>query len=253
MTSGNGAGEIGGEVFGRVSSIQTLGTLDGPGVRFVAFLQGCPLRCVYCHNPETWKPGEGREMSARGLVQAALKYRAYIAPPGGVTLSGGEPLLQPEFVSEVIRLCHEAGLHVAVDTSGHTGADGGGRLPEVPAESDLVLLDIKFTTEAQYRLHTGGSLQTALQTLEFLERRRVPVWVRQVIVPGLNDSEENILRLKALTSPFACVRKIELLPFSKLSLHKYERLSLQFPLRDTPQCPPETVRRLEALLSGNMD
>lgn len=231
---------------GNIHSIQTLGTLDGPGVRCVIFLQGCPLRCLYCHNPDTWEQAGGTQMDTRKVLEKVLRCKAYFGKDGGVTVSGGEALLQPEFVTELFTLCQEQGVHTALDTSGCILNEQVLRLLDV---CDLCLLDVKACREEAYRALCGGSLNQTLRFLQTLEDKKIPVWIRQVVVPGQNDKPEDIEKLKALVSPFGCIEKIELLPFRKLCATKYERLGIPFPLAQTPEAEESDVARLQALLT----
>lgn len=218
---------------GFVHSFESLGTLDGPGVRCVVFLQGCPLRCVYCHNPDTWDKTKGTVFSAEEVVRRVSRYRAYFGESGGITVSGGEPLLQAEFVTTIFRLCREAGIHTVLDTSGH-GANAANLMPLLQ-ETDMVLLDVKMTTEQDYAEKTGGSLRQAMDFLSLLERQRIPVWIRQVVVPGITDSQENLFRLADLLADKECVQKVEFLPFRKLCKEKYDQLQIPFPLDRVPE------------------
>ena len=180
---------------GRVHSIQSMGTLDGPGVRFVVFLQGCPLRCGCCHNPDTWKYDGGKEYSADELIARALRYREYFGEDGGITVSGGEPLLQADFVKELFALAHQNGINTCLDTSGCILNDKARDLLSV---TDRVLLDIKYTTDALYREHVGCPIDTPLAFLDYLEEKGIPTTLRQVIIPTKNDCESNILALKEI-------------------------------------------------------
>ena len=218
---------------GQIHSIQSLGTLDGPGVRCVVFLQGCPLRCIYCHNPDTWNPSGGVNMTPQEVFEKIKRYRSYYGSEGGVTVSGGEPLMQSAFVTELFTLCRQSGIHTAIDTSGH-GADLKG-LDSLLAVTDLVLLDVKMTTEDAYRQNIGGSLSKTLQMLDLLEENKIPVWIRHVVVPGVTDSEENLERLAKLLSGKRCIQKVEFLPFRKLCKEKYQQLGIDFPLADTDE------------------
>lgn len=225
-----------GSVTGRVSAIQTLGTLDGPGVRFVAFLQGCPLRCACCHNPETWAPAGGKEYTAGRLVEEAERYRTYFGAQGGITLSGGEPLWQPDFTAAVFRLCRERGIHTCLDTSGC----GGEHTEAVLEQTDYCLLDVKYATDELYKKYTGGSIIQPTDLLKQLERRHIPTRIRQVTIPGLNDTPEQVDALVKLTEPYTCITEWELLPFRTLCREKYDRLGIRFRLADTPE-PSETT------------
>ena len=233
------------EIKGNISSFQSMGTLDGPGVRFVAFTQGCPLRCACCHNPETWSVNGGTVYTADEVVNRALKYKEYFGKTGGITLSGGEPLLQPEFTAEIFKLCRENGISTCLDTSGcEPLADF------VLDYTDYCLLDIKYTTDEQYKKYVGCRLSIPLDFLKRLNDRNIPTRIRQVIIKGLNDTPESIKRLNELVSPYKCVREIELLPFRKLCVSKYEKLGLDFPLKETPETTQEEINALQKLCNA---
>lgn len=227
---------------GRISSCESLGAVDGPGIRFVVFFQGCPLRCVCCHNPETWDVKGGQVVTVEQLLKQLFRYRSYFGTEGGITASGGEPLLQSEFVAELFSRCKEAGISTALDTSGCCWYPAVERLLEV---TDLVLLDVKYMNEEDYRRYTGGSFAQTLRFLDALEQRNLPTWLRQVVIPSLNDSKESVDKLRALAQTYHCVKKAELLPFRKLCLSKYETMGLTFPLADFPECTPEHIKELE--------
>ena len=233
---------------GRVHSIQSLGTVDGPGVRAVIFTAGCPLRCIYCHNPDTWDMGSGEVWEADALAERVLRLYPYIKG-GGVTLSGGEPCVQARFLCEVSRILKDRGLHIALDTSGAVYNDDVRALLELV---DLVLLDVKFTDENAYKRNTGASLSQVLGFLDRLEGLGKEVWIRHVAVPGVNDGEESIKALARLIKPYRCVKKTELLPFKKLCLEKYEGLGIPFPLRDTPQMSAERIKELERVFENEL-
>jgi pyruvate formate lyase activating enzyme len=222
-----------------------MGAVDGPGLRSVIFLQGCPLRCAYCHNPETWSASGGTEISLEDLVAKIERYRSYIQKDGGVTVSGGEALLQWDFVSRLFQALQEKGYHTALDTSGAGDLDGARK---VLANTDLVIADLKFTDPQLYKRYCHGDLQQVYDFLALTAQMQIPLWIRQVIVPGLNDTPESVLALKAIASTYPNLKKIELLPFRKLCEGKYRELGLPFPLADTPDCPPDTVKSLEQLL-----
>lgn len=231
---------------GFVHSIQSFSTLDGPGIRAVVFLYGCPLRCIYCHNPDTWKTNGNEPVSPHTLVSKLLRFSPYIKS-GGVTFSGGEPLMQAEFITECAHILHDHNMSVAIDTSGAVYNDSVECMLGV---TDMVLLDIKFTNEEDYRKYTGGSLQKTMSFLEKLERRNIPVWIRHVVVPGLNDNRDDILELKKLTNKFSVVEKIDLLPFRKLCTSKYEELGIEFALKDTAELSDEKLKELEDVLKN---
>ncbi|MGI5893177.1 MAG: pyruvate formate-lyase-activating protein [Candidatus Merdivicinus sp.] len=227
---------------GRIHSIQSLGTVDGPGVRSVVFMQGCPLRCGYCHNPDTWDPKGGELQEASAVFSQIARFRPYFGTEGGITVSGGEPLLQAEFVTELFRLCKSNQLHTALDTS---GCIWNSAVAELLTATDLVLLDIKMTTDAEYRQNIGCSLEQPLFFLNMLENKQIPVWIRHVIVPGLTDLPENLQRLHALIDHFSCIQKVEFLPFRKICLTKYQTMQIPFPFEAYPAAKTELVEQLQ--------
>lgn len=233
------------DVKGRVHSIQSMGTLDGPGVRFVAFLQGCCLRCKCCHNPDTWDIQSGVEYTPKQLVDKALRFREYFAEEGGITLSGGEPLLQAEFAHEVFRLCHKNGINTCLDTSGVRLDDD---IKKLLLETDRVLLDIKYTDDALYEENVGCSYKLPLAFLDYLDKQKIVTTIRQVIIPGYNDNKENIDRLKNLADSHKCVDKIELLPFKKICQTKYDNMNIEFPFADVPTPDKKKMDELNNML-----
>ena len=216
---------------GKIHSIQSLGTVDGPGVRTVVFMQGCPLRCGYCHNPDTWDPNAGETADTAEVFAKIKRFRPYFGPEGGVTVSGGEALLQPDFVRELFTLCKNEGIHTALDTSGCLWNEKVEGLLEV---TDLVLLDIKMTTDADYREYIGCSLEKPLFFLGKLEEKGIPAWIRHVVVPGLTDAPENIRRLRDLLKGYSYIQKVEFLPFHKICVPKYEKMGIPFPFDRFP-------------------
>ncbi len=233
------------KIKGRIHSVQSLGTLDGPGVRFVVFMQGCNLRCGCCHNPDTWSMSVGTEYRADEIAAKATGYKEYFGEKGGITVSGGEPLLQADFVGELFRICHSRGINTCLDTS---GSICGEHTPSLLDVTDRVLLDIKYTTDEKYKKYVGCGIDKPLAFLDELEKRKIPVTVRQVIIPTLNDGENDIAELKALLKGYECVDKIELLPFRKICAVKYENMGIDFPFADIPTPSAEKMRTLESLL-----
>lgn len=227
---------------GYIHSLQSLGTVDGPGVRAVVFGEGCPLRCAYCHNPDTWESRTRDAVEHTELAERIIRLYPYIKD-GGVTFSGGEPCVQAEFFAELAKILRERGLHIALDTCGEIFTPAVEELLDVV---DLVLLDVKMTTEADYRRYTGGSLGKVMSTLARLDAFRKEVWIRHVVVPGINDTKEDIARLAALIKGYRCVTKVELLPFKTLCREKYKNLGIPFPLEDTEAMPRERLAELEA-------
>ena len=229
---------------GRIHSIQTMGAVDGPGIRAVVFLKGCPLRCVYCHNPDTWDASQGEEVSSDFVSQKILRLKNFYLK-GGVTVSGGEPLLQGAFVNDLFKTMHENGLHTALDTSG-VGTDENIHL--ALENTDLVLCDLKFPTESLYKAHTGASLNSVLAFLDIVKQKNIPLWIRHVVVPGLTDTEENIREIARISKSYENLQKIELLPFKKMCITKYEAMGIPFPLINTPECRKEQIDYLNTLL-----
>lgn len=230
---------------GRVHSIQSMGTLDGPGVRFVIFTQGCPLRCKCCHNPDTWERDGGTLYSPNELVKRALRFREYFGEDGGVTVSGGEPLWQAAFVAELFRLCHKEELHTCLDTSGCFLTPA---VKTVLSHTDRVLLDIKYTTEADYRAYVGCEMSAPMAFLDYLAEKNIPTTLRQVMIPTVNDTEEQVLSLGRIAAAHANVDKVELLPFRKICQTKYDQLGIPFPFAHLPEPTKAQMQRLEQLL-----
>lgn len=229
----------------RVHSFQSLGTVDGPGVRFVVFLQGCNLRCKCCHNPDTWNLSGGTEFSAEQIVEKAEKYKEYFGKEGGITLSGGEPLIQTNIAIEIFSICRQKGINTCLDTSGSVINEDTKKLLKF---TDRVLLDIKYTNDEQYRQNVGCSLDAVLEFLKLLNEMQIPTTLRQVIIPTVNDSKENILKLKAIAKSHPCVDKIELLPFRKICQTKYDNMGIKFPFGDLPTPTPAQMAELNELL-----
>ncbi len=235
---------------GRVHSIQSLGTVDGPGVRFVVFLQGCHLRCKCCHNPDTWTCEGGTEYTPDQIVGKARRYREYFGKDGGITLSGGEPLLQPDFCRAVFAGCHQEGINTCLDTSGSVLNDA---VKTVLAETDRVLLDWKYTSNQEYTGYVGCDMDRVEAFLTYLDKQSIPTTLRQVIIPTVNDTEENIHRLKAVARQHPCVDKVELLPFRKICQTKYDDLGIDFPFGHLPEPTAGQMAKLNEQLSNQTE
>lgn len=236
---------ISGVIKGRVHSFQSLGTLDGPGVRFVVFMQGCPLRCACCHNPDTWEINAGTEYDSDEILKKVVRFKDYFGEQGGITVSGGEPLLQADFIKELFIKCKDNGINTCIDTSGCILNDC---VKEMLCFTDRVLLDIKYTSDESYRRYVGCSYDAVVKFLSYLDSQGIAATLRQVIIPGLNDNKENILKLKELSQMYACVDKVELLPFKKICQVKYDKMNLEFPLRDTPVPDGNIMKTLKSYL-----
>ena len=238
---------------GRIHSFESFGTVDGPGIRFVVFLQGCPLRCQYCHNPDTWKTG-GKEYTAQEIAQRAWKYRNYFGEKGGVTVTGGEPLLQIDFVTELFTLLKEMGMHTCVDTSGFTFrakdvscVEKHKKLLDV---TDLVLLDIKHIDDEACKKLTGQSNENTLAFARFLSDNDTPVWIRQVLVPNITDNDDSLKRTRAFIDTLKTVERVEVLPYHTMGVVKYEKLGIEYPLQGVQAPSTERVENAKRILCG---
>ncbi len=222
---------------GTVHSVETFGTLDGPGVRYVLFLQGCSLRCRYCHNPDTWRMKGKNVTDSESVVKEILSYRSFIAK-GGVTLSGGEPLMQPAFALDIIQRCKKEGLHTAIDTSGSVPLE---RTKAVIDEVDLVLLDIKSLDDKQSFSLTGMGNANTLATLEYCESIGKKVWLRHVLVPGWTLDRIRLEELATYLKGFSCIEVVELLPYHRMGQFKWEQLGLTYSLKDINEPGPKEL------------
>lgn len=215
---------------GFIHSHESFGTVDGPGIRYVIFTQGCPLRCKYCHNADTWKKEDAKMIETpEETFLEICKYKNYIKN-GGVTITGGDPLTQPEYVKELLKLCKNEGIHTAIDTSGYIFND---RVKECLEYTDLVLLDIKSIDPVQYKDLTGVELAPTLNFANYLKEIKKPMWIRHVVVPGITDNDELLNRLADYLIGFDNLEKIEILPYHSLGEYKWEKLGLEYLLRDT--------------------
>ena len=229
---------------GRILTVESMGLVDGPGIRTVVFFRGCALRCLFCHNPESWSR-EGEETEASELMRRILRFRPYFERSGGgVTASGGEPLLQPEFLLELFTLCKKEGIHTCLDTA---GVGDPTHFPAILGVTDLVLYDVKAVTPEGYRAMTGGDIAVTERFQAALREARTPVTVRQVVVPGISDSAEYMTALKDYVAKnIPTARGVELLPYHKAGVHKYGALGLSDPLSGVPQMDKEETLRLQA-------
>lgn len=240
---------------GMVHSIESFGLVDGPGVRFVLFLKGCALRCRYCHNPDTWCPGGGKAMEAREALDRALRCKPYWKENGGITVSGGEPLLQPDFLLEFFQLAKAAGVHTALDTAGQPFREDEAYLTEfdkLMEYTDLVILDIKAMDPARHKALTGKTNENILAMARHLSDIGKPMWIRHVLVPGLTDGEEELLALRDFLGELKTVERFELLPYHTLGLSKWEGLGLSCPLQGFLPPTAEEMERAYALVGMPM-
>ena len=236
---------------GRIHSVETFGSVDGPGVRFLIFLQGCRMRCRYCHNADTWKTDGGEPMSADELLDRAERYRAYWGESGGITVSGGEPLLQLDFLTELFEKAKRRGINTCVDTAGQPFSreepffSKFKRLCEV---CDLFLVDIKHIDPEAHRALTGFSNENILDMLRFLSERKKPVWIRHVLVPGLTDDDAALRRTRQFIDTLGSVERVEVLPYHSMGAFKWRELGLDYPLGDTLPPSKERIQNAENIL-----
>ena len=235
----------------KIHSFESFGTVDGPGVRFVVFLQGCPLRCLYCHNPDTWDMHAAKEYSVEEVFQQISKYYNYIED-GGVTISGGEPLLQIDFVIELFKKLKEVGLHTCIDTSGITFQEDSFQMMKkfqtLLKYTDLFLLDIKQIDNKKHHILTGSGNERVKKFLSFLNEHKKSVWIRYVLVPGYSDDVQDIQHLHEFLQPFDNIEKIEVLPYHTLGITKYESMGLEYPLKDVSSPTKEVIKRTKEIL-----
>lgn len=228
---------------GIINSFQSLGTLDGPGLRYVIFMQGCPLRCINCHNPETWSLS-GDKYDLNDVYSKIMRYKNYICNQGGVTISGGEPLMQWEFVADLFSRLQKANIHTALDTSG-IGDIAGAK--EVLKHTDLVICDLKFSTREGYLKNCNADMRCVLDFMKQTEEAGIPLWVRHLIIPEINDNDSSISSIIKIAKGYKNLEKIEFLSFKKTCIHKYEELGLTFPLEQKDECSNTLIEKLTRL------
>lgn len=228
---------------GRIHSIESFGSVDGPGVRFIVFLKGCHMRCQFCHNPDTWDMNSGEIKTADELLSQALRYKSYWKKGGGITVSGGEPLLQLDFLIEFFTKAKAKGVHTTLDTSGNPFTREEpffSKFNELMKVTDLVLLDIKQINEAEHKILTGWSNKNILDMAEYLSEINKPVWIRHVLVPGGSDNDEQLIKLDEFIKTLKNVDRVQVLPYHSLGTFKWEELGIDYPLKDV--LPPTKDR-----------
>ncbi|MDD5165832.1 MAG: pyruvate formate-lyase-activating protein [Candidatus Omnitrophica bacterium] len=236
------------KVTGNIHSLETFGTHEGPGIRFVVFLQGCSGRCLYCQNPDTWEEGIGKVMSAREIIVSLEKCLPYIrSSRGGITISGGEPLLQMDFLCELFRLCKDKGIHTAIDTSVFYRPRDKLKLAKLLSLTDLFIVDIKAVDKQLHKRITSKSLEQVMEFITELEDNKKQYWVRYVLVPGLNDSERDLKKLGKLVRSFRHCVNFEFLPYHTLGKHKWEHLGLTYLLKDIKVATAKDIKRAQRL------
>ena len=238
-------------MIGKIHSFESFGAADGPGVRFIVFLHGCPLRCVYCHNPDTWANDKSAmELSPEEVLKRALRYRDYWGDKGGITVSGGEPLLQSEFVAELFELAHAQGVTTCIDTSGALFRRGDAAIERLIAATDTVLLDIKAFDSKLHREVTGADNSQILDFARYLSEKGVPTWIRRVVVPGLTDGEEDLCKTGEFIKTLKNVERVEILPYHDFGIEKWRNLGLKYPLEGVPCADDALVQRARAIITA---
>lgn len=232
--------------YAKVHSIESFGTVDGPGIRFVLFLQGCHLQCKYCHNRDTWDVNGGEFRSLDDIFDKIMRYKNYIYPNGGVTMTGGEPLLQSKFIFELFKKLKEEGIHTCVDTSGSLPLTDD--IKNVLSVTDLVLLDIKHIDDAKCKELVGVSNKLELNFARYLSDNNIPIWIRQVLVPGYTDDENDLLKLKDFLNTLKTVEKVEILPYHNMGEFKWKKLGFSYPLEGVREANQADVDRAKKIL-----
>ena len=236
--------------YGKIHSIETFGTVDGPGIRFVVFMQGCMLKCKYCHNRDTWNLNGGNLTSVDELLDKIERYKSYILPSGGgVTITGGEPLLQANFLISLFTELRKRKIPTAIDTSGMV--DSTDDIKKLLSLTDLVLLDIKHINDEKCKDLVGFSNKKELAFARYLSDNNIPVWIRQVIIPGITDKKDDLLKLKEFIATLKNVGKIELIPYHELGKYKWENLGLKYELDGIPEATNNDIKRVKDILGIN--
>lgn len=234
-------------LYGRIHSIESFGTVDGPGIRFVIFMQGCGLKCKYCHNRDTWDTCGGTITSSDELLDKIERYKSYMLPSGGgVTVSGGEPLLQVKFLITLFKELKNRNIPTAIDTSGMV--DLTDDIKELLSLTDLVLLDIKHINDEKSKDLVGFSNKKELAFARYLNDNNIPVWIRQVIIPGITDDEDDLIKLKEFLGSLKNVQKVELMPYHELGKFKWENLGLEYELEGVPSATSEDIEKVKRIL-----
>ncbi|WP_085504985.1 pyruvate formate-lyase-activating protein [Thalassobacillus devorans] len=236
---------------GRIHSIETCGTVDGPGLRYVIFTQGCLLRCQFCHNPDTWNRNGGTEKSVDEIIEDIKEYLPYIKAKGGITVSGGEPLLQIDFLTELFQRCKELGIHTAIDSSGGCFSSSpafSAKMEVLLKFTDLVLLDLKQMDADKHKSLTGMTNKQIHDFARLLAEKDIPVWIRRVLIPGLTNEAEELQQLKEFVDGLGNVEKLEVLPYHTMGVYKWEHLGLEYPLEGYRPPSEQEMEQAEHIL-----
>jgi len=233
---------------GYIHSTESFGTVDGPGIRFVIFMQGCPMRCLYCHNPDTWETGIGNKITADELISQFLKNKSFYTS-GGITVTGGEPLLQIDFVTELFRKAKEENIHTCLDTSGITFNENNiEKFTLLIKYTDLVMLDIKHIDSDKHKEITGHGNENILAFAQFLGKHNIPVWIRHIVVEGITDSRDDLIRLGEYIGKFSNLKALDVLPYHTMGVHKYKELGIKYPLEGVPALSKEAAAKAKSFI-----
>lgn len=240
---------------GYIHSLESFGSVDGPGVRFIIFTTGCAMRCQFCHNPDTWEMSKGTEYTADELLKRAVRYRSYWGEEGGITVSGGEPLLQIDFVTELFEKAHAMGIHTSLDTSGNPFTREEpffSKFKKLMEVTDLLLVDIKHIDDEQHKILTGQSNKNILDMTRYLSDIKKPIWIRHVLVPERSDKDEYLHRLRDFIDSLDNVEKVEVLPYHTLGVYKWKELGYQYQLEGIDPPTDERVTNAKQILGAAM-
>ncbi|HIT84283.1 MAG TPA: pyruvate formate lyase-activating protein [Candidatus Ornithomonoglobus intestinigallinarum] len=235
---------------GYIHSIESCGTVDGPGIRFVIFMQGCPMRCLYCHNPDTWETGAGEKTTAGALLSQYEKCRNFTK--GGITVTGGEPLLQIDFVTELFKAAKKQNIHTCIDTSGITYTEGSKKFDELIKYTDLVMLDIKHIDPARHKALTGRDNKNILKFAKYLDDNNIPIWIRHVVVPNVTDDEKYLFKLGEFIGSLKNVKALDVLPYHTMGKAKYDELGIKYPLEGVEPMSKEGALKARAVILDGM-
>ncbi len=229
------------QIFGNIHSIESFGTVDGPGIRFVIFMQGCPMRCLYCHNPDTWSNDINKKMTVQEILEKYNSIKEFLRN-GGITVTGGEPLLQIDFVTDLFKQAKINNIHTAIDTSGVLfNQKNKNKIDELIKYTDLVLLDIKHINDEKHKELTGFSNKSILDFAVYLSEKNIPTWIRHVVVPTITDSEKDLKELGKFLSTLNNIKALDILPYHNMGITKYESLCIEYPLKDIPPLTKEAA------------
>lgn len=237
-------------IIGHIHSLESMGTVDGPGIRFVVFLQGCPMRCQFCHNPDTWDMDvkASYELTPDELMREIRKYKAFIHT-GGVTCTGGEPLLQAEFVEQFFYLCRKEGIHTALDTAGSVWNEVARR---AAAAADLILFDVKTIDDSIHQSYVGVTRKNNARFLDYLQEIGKPVWLRHVVVPGITDDDARLHALARYLEPYTVIERVEVLPYHTMGSFKYKQMGLSYPLEGVPPLSKERKENARSIFAQHL-